>query len=45
VIETSSEDGMISLNQSLTELVRAGEVSAEVAYRYSIDPRGLDRLI
>jgi len=45
VIETSSEDGMISLNQSLTELVRAGEVNTEVAYHYSIDPHGLDRLI
>lgn len=45
VIETSSEEGMISLNQSLTELVRSGEVNAEVAYHYSIDPRGLDRLI
>jgi|SRR5680860_45390 len=45
VIETSSEDGMISLNQSLTDLVRSGEISSEVAYHYSTDPRGLNRLI
>lgn len=45
VIETSAEEGMISLNRSLTDLVRAGEISAEMAYRYSIDPRGLERLI
>jgi len=45
VIETGAEDGMISLNNSLTELVRAGEINTEMAYHYSIDPRGLERLI
>ncbi|MEX2010209.1 MAG: PilT/PilU family type 4a pilus ATPase, partial [Parcubacteria group bacterium] len=31
VIETSSEDGMIDLNRSLANLVRAGEITAENA--------------
>lgn len=45
VIETSIEDGMIDLNHSLSELVRAGEVSAETAFKYSYNPEGLERLL
>jgi twitching motility protein PilT len=45
VIETGSEEGMISLNRSLSDLVHKGEVSPEAAYRYSIDPKGLERLM
>ncbi len=45
VIETGSDQGMIDLNHSLAELVRQGEISAENAYRYSINPKALDRLI
>jgi len=45
VIETSAEDEMVSLNNSLAELVRKNEISAENAYRYSINPKGLDRLL
>ncbi len=45
VIETSSKEGMIDMNRSLTELVRAGEVSVENAYLYSLNPKGLERNI
>jgi len=38
VIETSLENGMISLNRSLAELVRRGEISAETATSYSLNP-------
>lgn len=45
VIETGSEAGMIDLNHSLMELVRAGEISIENAYQYSLNPKGLERMI
>jgi len=45
VIETSAEEGMLSLNHSISELVRNGDITTEMAYRYSIDPRGLERLM
>lgn len=45
VIETSADQGMVDLNHSLTDLVRRGEITAETAYRYSINPKGLERLI
>lgn len=45
VIETSSKEGMIDMNRSLSELVRAGEVSVESAYLYSLNPKGLERMI
>ena len=45
VIETGMESGMIDLNHSLMELVRAGEISIENAYQYSLNPKGLERLI
>ncbi len=45
VIETGMESGMIDLNHSLMELVRAGEISIENAYLYSLNPKGLERLI
>lgn len=45
VIETSSGDGMIDMNRSLAELVRAGEITTESAYMNSFDPKILDRLI
>jgi twitching motility protein PilT len=45
VIETGSESGMVDLNHSLLELVRAGEISIENAYQYSLNPKGLERLI
>lgn len=45
VLETGSESGMITLNHSLFELVRTGEISQEVAMRYSINPKGLERML
>lgn len=45
VIETGLEQGMIDLNRSLSDLVRAGEVTAENAMLYSVNPKGLERLI
>ncbi|MEK7082305.1 MAG: PilT/PilU family type 4a pilus ATPase [Patescibacteria group bacterium] len=38
VIETSSDSGMISLNRSLVDLVRRGEISMENALLYSLNP-------
>lgn len=45
VIETGMESGMVDLNHSLIELVRAGEITIENAYQYSLNPKGLERLI
>lgn len=45
VIETSAERGMISLNRSLANLVKAEEVSLEVALSYSLAPQELQRMI
>ena len=45
VIETGTESGMVDLNHSLLELVRAGETSVENAYQYSLNPKGLERMI
>ena len=45
VIETGTEFGMVDLNHSLIELVRAGEISIENAHQYSLNPKGLERLI
>lgn len=41
VIETSLENGMISLNRALSELVRRGEVTPEVAMAYTLNPAEL----
>ncbi|HAS80770.1 MAG: Twitching motility protein [Candidatus Nomurabacteria bacterium GW2011_GWE1_32_28] len=45
IIETGSKFGMIDLNHSLLELVRAGEITIESAYQYSLNPKGLERII
>ncbi|HEY4494576.1 MAG TPA: PilT/PilU family type 4a pilus ATPase [Candidatus Paceibacterota bacterium] len=45
IIETSSGDGMIDLNRSLAELVRAGEITVESAYLNSLNPKNLERMI
>ena len=45
VIETSLEDGMISLNRSLAELVRRGEVAPETALVYSLNPKEFQQTI
>ncbi len=45
VIETSSEMGMIDMNRCLADLVRRGEVTIENAYRFSSNPKSLERMI
>ncbi len=45
VIETSSEQGMISLNRYLAELVSSGEITLENAYLYSNNPKNLERML
>lgn len=45
VIETGSQQGMIDMNRSLLDLVRAGEITMENAYLYSMNPKGLERLL
>lgn len=45
VIETGSDEGMISLNRSLSDLVHKGEITQEMAYRYSLDTHSLERMI
>lgn len=45
VIETSSTEGMIDMNRSLADLVGRGEITAETAYQYSLNPNVLDKLL
>jgi len=45
VIETGSEQGMVDMNHSLLDLVRAGEITMESAYLYSMNPKALERLL
>jgi twitching motility protein PilT len=45
VIETGLEHGMIDMNRSLVDLVKKGEVTVENAFAYSVNPKGLERLM
>ncbi len=45
VIETGFEQGMVDMNRSLIELVRAGEITVENAFAYSTNPKNLERLL
>jgi twitching motility protein PilT len=45
VIETGFEQGMVDMNRCLVDLVRAGEISMDNAYLYSINPKALERLL
>ena len=45
VIETSSEQGMISLNHSLVDLIRRGEISMENALLYSTNPSEIQTIM
>ncbi len=45
VIETSAEQGMVSLNQSLLSLVRSGETNLENAIAFSLNPKELEALM
>ena len=41
VIDTSSQEGMVSLNRSLMELLQKGEITMESAVGYSLNPSEL----
>ncbi len=45
VMETSSGEGMVSLNRSLIDLVRRGEITFENAALYSLNPSELQTLM
>lgn len=45
VIETSAQEGMISLNRSLAELVQKNEITMEQAQNYSVNPSELKILL
>jgi twitching motility protein PilT len=45
VIETSSQEGMVDLNRSLSDLVRRGEITVENAYLYTLNQRTLERML
>ncbi|MFZ2887008.1 MAG: PilT/PilU family type 4a pilus ATPase [Minisyncoccia bacterium] len=45
VIETSSSEGMIDMNRTLSELVSRGEITVESAYQYSLNPNMLQKLL
>jgi len=45
VIDTSVQEGMMSLNRSLVELVRKREISLESAETYSLNPSELRQLL
>jgi twitching motility protein PilT len=45
IIDTSSQEGMISLNRSLAELIRRREISLEQGENYSLNPSELRQLL
>jgi len=45
IIETSSDEGMNSIESSLAQLVKAGSITVDIAKAYAMRPAILDRLI
>jgi twitching motility protein PilT len=45
VIETSLEQGMVDLNRSLLELVKAGQITLDNAILYSNNPKTLQQML
>lgn len=45
VIDTSAQEGMVSLNRSLVELVKKGDIALESALTYSLSPEELQLLL
>src|SRR6056297_2518244 len=43
IIETSAEEGMRTMNNSLRDLVQRGKISSEKALQYSLNPQELER--
>ncbi len=45
VIETSLDQGMMSLNRSLADLAHKGEIAIESAINFSLNPKDLQRIL
>jgi twitching motility protein PilT len=45
IIETGTNEGMVSINRTLADLVRRGEITIENAFRYSLEPQVLEKLL
>jgi len=45
VLETSQEAGMVTLERSLSDLVKSGKITLDVAQDWSLRPELLSRLI
>ena len=45
VIQTSAEEGMISLEKSLVQMVKEGKISTQTAKSYSLKPNEIDMLL
>jgi len=45
VIETGAKEGMITLEKSLADLVRIGEITIENARKYSVQANSVDRML
>ncbi len=45
VMMTSRQDGMITLDRSLADLVKAGILSLDQASKYAVDPNGLQLMV
>ena len=45
LIETGLEHGMIDMNRSLAQMVKDGVITVENAFAYSVNPKGLERIM
>ena len=45
IVATSSEEGMMTLNQSLANLVKEKKITLENAYNFSLNPQELKELL
>jgi len=45
IIETGLEHGMIDMNRSLAQMVKEGIITVENAFAYSVNPKGLERIM
>jgi len=45
VMETGAEEGMTTINRTIVELVRRGEITLETAYAYSTNGKTLERML
>ncbi len=45
VIQTSSGEGMIDMNRSIVDLIRAGEITLENGYKHAFDPKVLEKML